>query len=254
MGADHPLVERLLRQLDELEERVEAQQAQIQAADVSNSGKAPAIAGVVLGLAVGILTGLAQSPAVGAVAAAAVGLGGSWIGLHAKPGSHRAALSLVAAFAVAVAIAAPAGLWGRSHGWLAANPKGLKAKYVEAGFDDAHARRLALMELGFQYSATAPEQPSKAGPSSGGELSGGDDPVSATTTPYKKQPSPADGNLMGDSDGTVCDDVTNKLLRPEVTLSSIVLRLEGARPGWQKELEALRAALETEVDRHCDGD
>lgn len=109
--------------------------------------------GAGIGLMVGILLGLANSPMVG-ILAGAVGAGlAAVLGLNDSHFTTAKGLR-IGAFGIAVAVAAPAGLYARNHRLLHPTPAMLadrKAEYLALGLEEGE-----VLDLLREWLATAP--------------------------------------------------------------------------------------------------
>lgn len=109
--------------------------------------------GAGIGLMVGILLGLANSPMVG-ILAGAVGAGlAAVLGLNDAHFTTAKGLR-IGAFGIAVAVAAPAGLYARNHRLLHPSPATLadrKAEYLALGLEEAE-----VLELLREWLVSAP--------------------------------------------------------------------------------------------------
>lgn len=118
-------------------------------------------AGIGLGLAVGLLVGLSNSPITATVASSLLALLATFIGLSANP-NEGTKIVRIAAFGPALVLAIIFGLSARSHGWFAPSIRTQVQEWVAAGYEASTAKSLvAYRELGVVPDGTKVVDPPK---------------------------------------------------------------------------------------------
>jgi hypothetical protein len=105
------------------------------------------LGGISLGLLLGLLIGLSATPVVSIVITALVALLAGLFGLSEKIGPDLSAASVrrLSAFGLAAAIAAPAGVWIRTHEILGPSIEEQKASLRAIGYSDGSAEQKDML-------------------------------------------------------------------------------------------------------------
>ncbi len=255
MGLDPTVVGCLQSRIDELNVQIANQDEELEVlrkADtkVPISPLPPLLAGAALGASAGLLAGLAQSPTVGGLTVAVIGLGSSAIGLRGPANARASAFHFLTAFALLLLLVVPIGIYVRAHGTLSPSPNDMVERFTSAHFDRLAAQQLAIAALGYSSTTSVPDTDIKDLDSNPvGEPDS--DLGGLALTNVLKEPSSTD-TVLFHATAMECNELINKFRRHEVPVATTIQHMNSLGGDWHALVESYREPIRQSVQRFCD--